>query len=190
MSTGHYVGPVILASDQETEQKSRTIEIVKAEVFKDIDLYTHKHVDAHEDMGLKTGNAVSSDTSEDVDGAVLSRYVTFRDAQLRTLIQFALAEEASEYADDIVTADDEKFRYHLIVPDEFNDNTLRPLAEYIHRFLVFGALFDWYSQFGMQQAAFYGSQVKRLEDTITSSLRGPSIVKRPIQPFGPAQKIF
>ena len=191
MSTpGHYAGPVILYSDQDKAQKSRTIEIFKNEVYKDIDLYTHKHVDAKEDMGAKSGNAVSSDTGEGVDAAVIARYVEFRDAQLRTKIQVALDDTYREYANDALTLESNKFVYHLIVPDGFNDNTLRPLAEYFHRFLVFGALFDWYSQFGMQQATVYGAQVQSLEDNIVSVLRGPSIAKRPMQPFGPAEKIY
>ena len=180
--------PVILASDQKAASKARTIEIYKNEVFKDIDLYTHKHVDAREDMGLRTGNAVSSDNSENVDGAVIARYVEFRDAQLRTKIQFALAAESEDYADDDLTLEKNKYPYHLVVPDGFNDNTLRPLAEYIHRFLVWGALYDWYSQFGMNQAAVYDP--KDLLDHITGILRGPSIVKRPMRPFGPAEKIY
>ena len=180
--------PVILASDQKAASKARTIEIYKNEVFKDIDLYTHKHVDAREDMGLRTGNAVSSDNSENVDGAVIARYVEFRDAQLRTKIQFALAAESEDYADDDLTLEKDKYTYHLVVPDGFNDNTLPPLAEYIHRFLVWGALYDWYSQFGMNQAAVYDPS--SLLDNITGILRGPSIVKRPMQPFGPAEKIY
>ena len=185
---GHYAGPVILASDQRAASKRRTVEIYKNEVYKDIDLYTHKHVDAREDMGLRTGNAVSSDASENVDGAVLARYVEFRDAQLRTKIQFALVAQNEYYADDDLNLEKDKFIYNLSVPDGFNDNTLRPLAEYIHRFLVFGALYDWYSQFGMQQAAVYDT--RDLLDNIIGALRGPSIVKRPMQPFGPAEKIY
>lgn len=191
MSTpGHYAGPVIIASDESTDKKRRLIEIHKSEVLKDIDLFTHKHVDAREDMGLRSGNAVSSDTSEGVDGAVIARYVKFRDSQLRNKMQFALDDTYDEYADDTLSVEDEKFRYRLLVPEGFNDNTLRPLAEYIHRFLVYGALFDWYSQFGMPQAAVYGTQLKSMEDSIVGALRGPSIVKRPMQPFGPANKIY
>lgn len=188
MSEHRYVGPVILASDVKSARKSRTIEIYKNEVFKDIDLYTHKHVDAREDMGAQSANAVSSDNAENVDGAVIARYVEFRDAQLRTKIQFALADISDEYADDDITLEKNKYTYHLVVPDGFNDNALRPLAEYIHRFLVWGALFDWYSQFGMPQAAVYDTG--SLLDNIIGTLRGPSIVKRPMQPFGPAEKIY
>lgn len=186
MSTRSYVRPVLLADEVESAKKIRKVEIYKNEVYKDIDLYTHKHVDAHEDMGLRSANAVSSDNSENVDGAVIARYVEFRDAQLRVKLQFALCDHWQDYADDDITLDDRKYRYWFELPQGFNDNILRPLAEYIHRFLVWGALYDWYSQFGMPQAAVYDTS--DLLDNIVNTLRGPSIVKRPIQPFGPAYK--
>lgn len=187
MPRGYYVGPVILASDIKEPTKERKVEVFKHEVYKDIDLYTHKHVDAREDMGNRTANAVSSDITEPVDGATIARYVEFRDAELRVKLQFCLIDKTQEYADDTLSLDDSMYRYWFNVPEAFNDNALRPLAEYIHRFLVFGALFDWYSQFGMNQAAVYDT--KGLLNQIISTLRGPSIVKRPMQPFGPAEKI-
>lgn len=185
---GYYVGPVRLASEVEKETKSRLLTIYKEEVYKDIDLFTHKHADAHEEMGLHTGNAVSSDSSENVDMAVLSRLVELRDSKLRVIFQHSLEEIEKVSADNRITLDDDAFRYHFMVTDDFNDNTLKPLVEFIQRYLVYGALFDWYSQMGMQQAAFYGSQLQDVEEQLSSILRGRSIVKRPMQPFGPAKK--
>lgn len=186
---------VILAdfSDPYVQQtKRRRVDIFKNEVYKDIDLYTHKHVDASQTITEnRARNAVSSDTHEDVDSAVIARLVEFRDAQLRRRIRFALAPWEQEFAADPLTLEDNRYHYYLSVPVEFDDNNLEPLAEYIHRFLVFGALCDWYGQMGMQQqASYYGSQMEQLEDDIASALRGPSIVKRPLQPFGPAQKMY
>ena len=94
-----------------------------------------------------------------------------------------------EYADDDITLADNMYRYWFNLPVEFKDNSLRALAEYIHRFLVFGALYDWYLMLGSAQAGYYGAQLGELEDTIDSILRSPSIVKRPMQPFGPADKL-
>lgn len=188
--TRRYIGPVILAEEVKEPTKERTVEIYKNEVYKDIDLYTYKHVDAREDLGNQSGNAISSDASEDVDAAVIARYVEFRDAELRTKLQYALAEHTNDYADDDLTLEDNKYHYYFRVSESFNDNVLKPLAEYIHRYLVWGALFDWYSQFGMNQAAVYGTQLDGYLSKINSILRGPSIVKRPMQPFGPAEKIY
>ena len=185
---------VILAQYNEPVQKTkfRDVAVSKEQVFKDIDLLTHKHIDGSTQPDYRVRNAVSSDFSEDVDGAVLARYVEFRDARLRTKVAFALDGLYQEKATDRLTLDEGHYFYHFAVPEEFNDNLLRPLAEYIHRFLVYGALYDWYSQFpdGQRQAAFYGSQIEDLEDTIANALRGPGVVKRPLQPFGPAEKIY
>lgn len=189
-----YIQPIILWEDAEKEKKSRTIDIYKSEVFKDIDLYTHKHVDAREDMGVRSSNAVSSDTSEIVDHAVIDRYVKFRDSKLRIKMQSVLQNPEAEGADDILPEDDNIFHYYLQVNDTVRDNVLNPLAEYIHRFLVFGALFDWYNLFGdlgsQRLAQNYKIQADEAEDAITGILRGPSIVKKPLQPFGPAEKIY
>jgi hypothetical protein len=167
-------------------KKRRYVRISKAEVYKDIDLFTHKTVDGSGNPDPQVRNAVSSDITESVDGAVLARHVQFRDAQLRRRLAFALVEIEQEAADDTLPIDDNHFHYCFLVDDKFKDALLRPLAEYIHRFLVFGALFDWYSKFDMAQAKYYGSQIDGLEDEIASLLYGTSIYKRPLQPFGPA----
>jgi len=186
----HYAGPVILAEDIDDIRKQRLVTIDKDLVFKDIDLITHKHVDAREDMGVRSSNAVSSDSMEDVDGAVIARYVEFRNSELRVRLQQSMRDEYVLAANDNITLDDKHYYYALEVPEKFNDNTLRPLAEYIHRFLVWGALADWYGQFGSNQAAVYEDKVDDVEEKINSILRGPSIAKRPMQPFGPAEKIY
>ena len=185
--TGHYVGPVILAEEVEAKEKARNITIYKNEVFKDIDLITHKHVDAREDMGARSANAVSSDIAEGVDAAVIARYVDLRDAQLRVLMQGVLQDEYVEAADDRMTLDEGAYIYKLTMPEKWNDNTLRPLMKYMHRFLVWGALYDWYLQFGSQMAQSYGAQLNTIEENIQSIMQGPSIVKKPLQPFGPAK---
>lgn len=189
MTPGHYAGPVILATDQDSARKIRHIDIFKNEVYKDIDLFTHKHVDSREDLGARAANAISSDNSEKVDGAIMARLVDFRDSELRVAMQSCLVDVEDVHATDNIEIGSGAFVYWLNVYDEFNDNTLRPLAQYIHRYLVWGALFDWYSQIGSAQAERYGREVEKILDNIESILRGPSIVKRPMQPFGPAQKM-
>ena len=182
---------IIMAEFNEPAEqyKLRDVAVSKEQVFKEIDLLTHKHVDGSDQQDNRIRNAVSSDFSEDVDGAVLARYVEFRDAKLRRKVAFALSDLYQEKATDKLTLDEGNYFYHFAVPQGFNDNTLRPLAEYIHRFLVYGALYDWYAQFGSRQASFYEQQVEDLEDDIASMLRGSSLGKRWLQPFGPAEKM-
>ena len=183
---------VQLAPEEEQPQKTKTrvVRVSKAEVFKDIDLYTHKTVDGSAMQDPRMRNAISSDITESVDGAVIARYVEFRNAQLRNRIRYALAKETLEMADDSLTLDDSLYVFNLEVTEDFSDAMLRPLAEYFHRFLVFGALYDWYSKFDMAQARYYGSLLTDTLDEIGSILAGPAIVKKPLQPFGPAEKIY
>ena len=186
------MSPVILAIDTQTEEqkKERVVEIFKNEVYKDVDLLTYKHTEGNAIQNLEAKNAIAADVSEDMDGAVIVRYVEFRDAKLRRKLQSVLKDMTQDYADDDLNLNDNMYRYRFMLNESFNDNLLEPLAEYIHRFLVWGALYDWYSQFGLPQAAVYGSQLEELEEDINSILRSPSLAKRPLQPFGPAKKIY
>lgn len=183
-----YAGPVILAEDVRAAAKRRTVRIYKSEIAKSIDLLTHKHVDGSALDSPRVGNAVSSDSTEDVDAAVIAEYAEFRDAQLRKRMRFALAPILDVAEDDRITLEDKAYVYNLDVTETFDDNALKPLARYIHRYLVFGALADWYAQFGMSLADYYGRQLDSIEEQISSILRGLSIVKVPLQPFGPAKK--
>lgn len=178
-----------IVTDPASEKKRRKIVIIKQEVYKDVELFSYKHTEAAVDSPAKRTNAISADTTENLDGAVIARYVEFRNAQLRRIMGHALIGMDGLGADDVIGLD-EIFAYNLELPSGFKDTMLRPLAEYIHRFLVWGALYDWYSQFGLPQAAVYGSELDQIEEDINSILRGPSIVKRPMQPFGPAYKFM
>lgn len=189
MIGSYWGGPVILAAEDAATTKSRRITIYKNEVYKDIDLKTHKHVDAREDIGVRSANAISSDTSERVDAAVIARNVDFRDATLRLMLQNLLRAEEVTEADDRMTLEQEAYIYDINMPEEWNDNTLKPLEKYMHRFLVYGALYDWYSDIGSQQAQYYNTQLDDIERKIKCILKGPSIQKRPMQPFGPAKPL-
>lgn len=172
----------------ETADKVRTVEIYKGEVYKDVELHTFKKVDASPVQDPVIRNAVSADNAEHTDGSVISRSVEFYDAKLRAKLRFAIAPNETDYADDDISQEDHMYRYRFNVPEDFNDSTLRAVAEYIHRFLVWGALYDWYMLMGdFGQARAYREQMDSLADKIASLLRGRSIAKRPMQPFGPAK---
>lgn len=174
--------------ESRTSTKSRAITIIKQEVYKDVELHTYKHTEGAQMQSAKQENAVSADTTENLDGAVVARLVKYRDAQLRRLLAAYLAQREHRGADDVLDLDD-TFNYCLDLSEDFKDELLRSLAEYMHRFLVWGALYDWYAQMGMyQQAAVYKDELDEIEDAINDIVRTPSIVKKPMQPFGPARR--
>ena len=178
----------IFNDDRVPEDKIRRIEVYKQAVYDDIDALTYKWQEMGHVQAPEQRNAVSSDTSERLDGKVLSRNVEFRDAQLRRFISFALADMHEVFQDDITPIMDDSYHYILKVDRSFNDNLLNPLSEYFHRFLCWGALYDWYGSLGLgQQAAYYKNGLDEIEAGITNMLRSPSIAKRPMQPFGPAR---
>ena len=183
--------PVIIINEESplTDKKIRKVDIVKQAVYDDIDRLTYKNVDGSDVTDVRVRNAVSSDSSEHLDGAVIARYVSYRDAKLRLRFRYALAKYDKVSANDVLTLEQGIYRYLFSVPVQLDDIVLEPLAEFIHRYLVWGALYDWYVQFGyMKQASAYGSQLETLEEDMDELLRGTPIVKRPMQPFGPAEK--
>ena len=169
-------------------KKRRHITIVKQEVYKDVELHSYKFSEAQA-QGPEQANTVSADTTERLDGATIARFVAFREAQLCVLMQTCLEDAETVQADDVLDAEG-AFEYHLVLNEDFKDATLSPLAQYMHRYLVWGALYDWYAQMGMQQAGTYAAELGKIEDAINGIIRTPSRAKTPLQPFGPAHKPF
>lgn len=126
-----------------------------------------------------------------IDGHLAVRHLEFRDAKLRKrLVKFIKNDTDVATANDQIVLD-ATFVYDFVLPTIFKDSMLDPLKDYIHRYLVWGGLFDWYgSSLGSEQAEWYRGEIKDLEDAIVGMLSLPSIVKRPIQPFGPAKKMY
>ena len=170
------------------QPKLRRIRIIKALVDKDVELYTYKYKDAQALPTPQQADAVAADVAETLDGGVMSRYLRFRDAELRRLLS-AYLQDGEHYKADDELGLDEMFVYPLALSPSFKDVSLRPLAEYIHRYLVWGVLYDWYSGMGLERiAAKYKDDLDRVEEDMMDVLRTPSIVKKPLQPFGPAEK--
>lgn len=174
-----------------TDRKQRTIVIVREEVYRDIDSLTYKYAQASTTPSPKVENAISSDSTERLDGRLLGRNVEFRDAKLRELVAAYLDDSVEiMVAGNALVGEDPKIVYNLYLPVTFKDALLKSLATYIHRYLVWGALFDWYGAgMGSNQAAFYQRELEDLERDITNKINAVNVVKRPMQPFGPASKL-
>ena len=172
-------------------RKERTITIKLDNVYSEIDRWTYKYVEASSIESPKTRNAMSSDSTESLDKNLLARNVEMRDAALRGVIRFVLADtaEVASADDDLSTAT--SIVYNLLLPLSFKDALLKSLTTYIHRYLAWGALYDWYAA-GMDSAhaKVFANELSDLEATITNLLHSDEIVKMPMQPFGPAIKII
>lgn len=166
--------------------KGRKITLHKEPMYQEIDGHTSKFVEAG-DSPVKQGNAVSSDTAEDLDGSLITRLMEYRDAKLRDF--FVLQEECIHEVSNIIT-EVATYDYNLLLPEDFNDAQLKSLAMLMHKYIVWGTLFDWYTQLGlMNEAAAYGRQLEQVEEDIRSMINTAGYEKIPLQPFGPAYKI-
>jgi hypothetical protein len=170
-------------------KKPRKVVIIKQKVYEDVETHTYKYTEAAQLQSRKAENAISADTTETLDGASIARFVQFREAQLRRDFQKYMPEGNTFETDDMLDLDN-CYVFWFMLPTEFKDSLLRSLTEYVHRFLVFGALYDWYRQLGMlQQAAAYKQDLDDLEADIKAMLMVPSRAKKPLQPFGPAYRM-
>ena len=138
---------------------------------------------------LANENAIANLATR-IDGRLAIRHLNYRDAKLRRKIRFALVDNVPvETGNDHLVLND-SYVYNLELFGEFKDAMVQPLTEHIHRYLLWGALYDWYgSSLGDRQAAFYEGELDELESTIHDMLIGPAVGKRPLQPFGPAYEI-
>lgn len=165
--------------------KSATIKIYKSLVTAEIDAHTFKRVDgvlSAESDQLK--NAVSSDAEEELDATLLIRYIESRDAMLRKKLAFCL--NHSEEDDLVVTNEvdqSDALEYQLSVPDSYDKQRLKALAQKIHNYIVQGTLHDWYSEQNLK-GNVSADELEEMESAIACMLRS-SYVKRPLQPFGP-----
>lgn len=166
--------------------KRISISIIKAYVLHDIDSITYKRVDgvmSAESDSVR--NALSSDSEEPLDECLLQRYMEGRDAQLRAKLSFCIARDKDEDLNvtNAPLRDEESFDFVLDAPDHFGKDTVKALAQKIHKYFVDGCAYDWYTRQGVEYSVGY-EELDQMLSEIAVSLRKP-FVKRPLQPFGP-----
>lgn len=163
--------------------KTRRIILHKDQLLYDIEALAYKFAEASGLEG-KPKNTIAADHNETIDGRLLGRMMDARNAKLRHRLQFALTSETQEVACDNPSTDSE-FVFDLILSDSLRDDLVELAKTYMHDYIVFGVLVDWYRRHGLQTIAVDAGEVALLEDNIVSVLRGPSSMKKPLQPFGP-----
>ena len=169
-------------------RKDRMIVLHKEPMSNEIDAHTRKFVEAGDMKSVRQENAISSDSDETLDGSILEQMMRYRDAKLRRILEAFLQEEEVHVVDNLIHLEP-TFVYKLSLPEDFNDSNLQALSTLMHKYIVWGCLFDWYAKLGLAQARTYGSQLEDLEEEIQSMTSPAGYAKRPLQPFGPAYRI-
>lgn len=167
--------------------KSYTINIKKEELLYDIDALTHKTTEARIDMpekdSVKSTYAIKTDESE-LDRSLLTRMLDYRDSQLRTIMTKYLPEVEEVSFDDTLRDDVAEYLYSLEMRDDWNSNLLKPLTDKIHRYLVYGTLYDYYLKVSPELAKSLGD-IDEIKEAILDILRKrkKDIFIRPLRPF-------
>lgn len=164
-----------------------SVVIFRQAVYDDVDALTHKKVTAGlPDRGPRVRREASSDSRDPYDRGILDRSLLFWEARLRRRIRAHLAEwhnlrDSDDYAPVVPERADDRIIYPFVM--EIEDNVHVSLTEHIHRFLVRGIMYDWYTSMGIE-TDITKEELESLLDDIAGML-APRWVPTPLQPFDP-----
>lgn len=167
--------------------KTYSVNINKDEVFYDIDALTHKttlaQVDMRDKESVKSTYAIKTDESE-LDRSLLTRMIDYRDSQLRSAIYKYLSEDVEQESDNTLDMDITEYVYNLEMRDDWNSNLLKPLTDKIHRYLVYGTLYDYYQKTAPEFIETLGD-IDEIKESVLDVLRKrkSNIFTRPLRPF-------
>lgn len=167
--------------------KDLTVLLSKTQLDNDIDHRTYKRMEASLQNLNETGkDAVASDTQEDHDAAIITRYRDFRDARIRKrLVRYLVTEVPSHTFTDRPKSPFSEYLYVFRVADDFRTEIMEAIKDHLHEYIVRGTIHDWYKYSGIPTAET-DKELEEMEDEILSDLRGrPDTTARPLQPFGP-----
>jgi len=167
--------------------KDLTVLLSKTQLDNDIDHRTYKRMEASLQNLNETGkDAVASDTQEDHDAAIITRYRDFRDARIRRrLVRYLVTEVPSHTFTDRPKSPFPEYLYVFRVADDFRTEVMEAIKDHLHEYIVRGTIHDWYKYSGIPTSET-DKELEDMEDEILSDLRGrPDTTARPLQPFGP-----
>lgn len=159
--------------------KTKTITIPKDEVHYDCEAHAYKLMDVI-GTDIKIKNAVAADSSDILDGRMLTRYTDLRDVEIRKSLAFCLSDNS----------DGQDYTYNLVLGDDIKESIISVVKTYLHEYLVRGTLYDWYKGCGIGQNPIDLQEVESYLEKAVADLRGKSWMKAPMQPFGPRYKII
>ena len=167
--------------------KDLVVRLSKTLLDNDIDARSYKRMEASLQSLNETGkDAVASDTEEDHDAQIITRYRDHRDSKIRKrLIRYLVTEVPSHDFTNRPKSPFPEYLYVFRVPDDFRTEIMEAIKDDLHEYIIRGTLYDWYKYAGIPPLDTEQS-LEEMEDDILNSLRGrPDVSARPLQPFGP-----
>lgn len=151
--------------------KTLRVRLSKAIIDNDIDQRTFKRMEASFQNAPETSkDAVASDTEEDHDAAIVTRYRDYRDAKLRKrLIKYLEEDSSVEEFTNAPRSTEPEYVYTFSVPDDFRSELMGDISVMMHEYIVRGTIYDWYKYAGIEQKD-NDSVFDELEDDILYNL--------------------
>jgi hypothetical protein len=140
--------------------KTRTITISKNDIFFDVDAVTHVFSRANEGQGLQRADAVESDTGDDFNETLITRFADHRASELSESLGRFLAPDNSVIAtmgSSISTST--SYEFPLKVEDAFLDELMGTLVDQMETYIAEGVVADWYGSVGEPGAAAYAQHL-------------------------------
>lgn len=167
---------------KEPREKERRIVLRSENITKAINRLTYKLADTAIEGLAK--DSVSSDSEDNLDGAIISELLSARVAVLRKRLTFCLKEETIIEIDNDNISQAE-YVFDFILPGKFKDNELRNAGMLMHEYLVRGTLMDWYNKIGVAFGQSMVYEVTELESKVVDIFRKPGFVKHPTMFYQP-----
>ena len=160
-----------------------SIVIKKSRVTTHAAVAIRKALDVRSLTGTLPGYHLEPDSSEGMDVELLNRCMELRDAKVRTLMNKYLSEHPTT-ADDELMENTPNFIYALSMPESWPGSLLKPLATFIHNYLVCGILYDYLKDKMAEMAEAYLPDVAAMEEQLEETLsERTGMFKTPMQPF-------
>lgn len=166
--------------------KNFTIRIIKSKIDEDIDNRTYKRMEVSlQGASDTTKDAASSDTEEEHDAAIVTRYRDYRDAKIRRrLVRYLVSNSTATEFINALRSPKQEYVYVFSLPDDTSSDFIDAVKGLIHEYIVRGTAYDWYKYAGLQPTDSE-KDLEDMENDILNSLRGKPVTTRPLQPFGP-----
>lgn len=134
--------------------KTRTITILKKDIFFDVDAATHVFAKATETENLRRADALESDTLDPLRVSMVTRYADRHVAELKErLSRFLTSETQTAHSATIST--NTSYIFSLYVEDAFQDEVLEALGSAMEQYVADGCIADWYKDVGDAQSTAY-----------------------------------
>ena len=140
--------------------KTRTITIMKKDIFFDVDAVTHVYARTTEGGGIRRADSLESDSAEPMAESLLTRFADHRAGELNERLgRFIKAASSPVTSASSVLGNAVSYTFDFQVEDAFQDELLQSLAAAMEKYISHGVTADWYSATGDPLGGVYAQML-------------------------------